>query len=136
MPTTTLTISTRRDKQVLDITDRIALCVSESEVRDGLCNVFVTHTTAAVTTGESIEGTDEDLMEVLERIIPHIKFRHRHDPSHAPDHMISSIVGPSVTVPIAGGKLQLGTWQSILFVECNGPRERSVVVTIIADERT
>src|SRR6185369_13613353 len=91
MPATTLTISTRRDKQVLDITDRIARCVSESEVRDGLCNVFVTHTTAAVTTGESIEGTDEDLMEVLERMIPHVKFRHQHDPSHAPDHMISSI---------------------------------------------
>ena len=133
MPTSTLTISTRRDKQVLDITDRVTRCVSESKVRDGLCNVFVTHTTAAVTTGESIEGTDEDLMEVLERMIPHVKFRHQHDPSHAPDHMISSIVGASVTVPISGGKLRLGTWQSILFVECNGPRERSVVVTVIAD---
>ena len=136
MPATTLTISTRHDKQVLDITDRIARCISESEVRAGLCNVFVTHTTAAVTTGESIEGTDEDLMEVLERMIPHIKFLHQHDPSHAPDHMISSILGASVTVPISGGKLQLGTWQSILFVECNGPRERSIVVTVIADDRT
>jgi secondary thiamine-phosphate synthase enzyme len=72
-------------------------------------------------------------MEVLERMIPHIKFRHQHDPSHAPDHMISSIVGASVTVPISGGELRLGTWQSILFVECNGPRERSVVVTVVAD---
>jgi secondary thiamine-phosphate synthase enzyme len=133
MSSNTLTITTRSDKQVLDITDRIARCVSESKVRDGLCNVFVTHTTAAVTTGESIEGTDEDLMEVLERMIPHIKFRHQHDPSHAPDHMISSIVGASVTVPISGGELRLGTWQSILFVECNGPRERSVVVTVVAD---
>jgi secondary thiamine-phosphate synthase enzyme len=135
MPWTTLTISTNRDKQVLDITERVQQCVSRAEVRDGLCNVFVSHTTAGITTGESIEGTDEDLMEVLERIIPHIKFRHQHDPSHAPDHMISSIVGASVTVPIKGGKLQLGTWQGILLVECNGPRQRSVAVTIIADSR-
>ena len=130
MPSTTTKISTRRPKQVLDITDRVQQAVSESGVQSGLCNIFVTHTTAGITTGESIEGTDEDLMEVLERLIPEIKFRHEHDPSHAPDHMISSILGPSVTVPIRNGKLQLGTWQSVLFVECNGPRERNVVITM------
>ncbi|MEK6405413.1 MAG: secondary thiamine-phosphate synthase enzyme YjbQ [Acidobacteriota bacterium] len=132
MPATILTIRTRRDKQVLDITDRVQQYVSQSEVQVGLCNVFVMHTTAAITTGESIEGTDEDLMEVLERIIPNIKFRHQHDPSHAPDHMISSIVGAGITVPIDGGKLQLGAWQRVLLVECNGPRERNVVVTVVA----
>jgi secondary thiamine-phosphate synthase enzyme len=131
MPSTTTKISTRRHKQVLDITDRVQQAVSESGVQAGLCNIFVTHTTAGITTGESIEGTDEDLMEVLERLIPEIKFRHQHDPSHAPDHMISSILGPSVTVPIRNGKLQLGTWQSVLFVECNGPRERNVVITMV-----
>ena len=131
MPSTTTKISTRRHKQVLDITDRVQQAVSESGVQAGLCNIFVTHTTAGITTGESIEGTDEDLMEVLERLIPEIKFRHEHDPSHAPDHMISSILGPSVTVPIRNGKLQLGTWQSVLFVECNGPRERNVVITMV-----
>src|SRR6266478_8658584 len=131
MPSKTITISTGRDKQVLDITDRVQKCVSELEVDEGLCNVFVTHTTAGLTTGESTEGTDEDLMEVLERIIPKIKFRHHHDPSHAPDHMISSIVGASVTVPIINGALQLGTWQSVLLVESNGPRERRVVVTLL-----
>src|SRR5712692_8512409 len=127
MPTTTVTISTRRDKQVLDITDRVQQFVSQLALGSGLCSVFVTHTTAAITTGESIEGTDEDLMEVLERIIPDIKFRHHHNPSHAPDHMISSIVGAGVTIPVDGGKLQLGTWQRVLLVECNGPRERRVV---------
>jgi len=131
MPTTTVTISTRRDKQVLDITDRVQQFVSQLALGSGLCSVFVTHTTAAITTGESIEGTDEDLMEVLERIIPDIKFRHHHNPSHAPDHMISSIVGAGVTIPVDGGKLQLGTWQRVLLVECNGPRERRVVITII-----
>ena len=118
---------------MLDITDRVQQVVSESGVKSGLCNVFVMHTTAGLTTGESTEGTDEDLMEVLERIIPNIKFRHHHDPSHAPDHMISSIVGASLTVPIAAGTLQLGTWQSVLLVESNGPRARRVAVTVIVD---
>lgn len=132
MPSSTVTISTRRDKQVLDITDRVEIYLAQSGVQVGLCNIFVTHTTAAITTGEAIEGTDEDLMEVLERIIPDIKFRHKHDPSHAPDHMISSIVGAGVTVPINNGKLQLGTWQRVLLVECNGPRERKIVITILS----
>jgi secondary thiamine-phosphate synthase enzyme len=133
MPSTTLAVSTERGKQVLDITDRVQKCVSQAGVSGGLCSLFVTHTTAGLTTGESIEGTDEDLMEVLERIIPRIKFRHEHDPSHAPDHMISSIVGASVTIPIRQGKLRLGTWQSILLVECNGPRNRTVVVTVLPE---
>jgi secondary thiamine-phosphate synthase enzyme len=131
MPSTTISVSTKRDKQVLDITDRVQQFVSESGFESGLCNVFVIHTTAGLTTGESTEGTDEDLMEVLERIIPNIKFRHHHDPSHAPDHMISSIVGASVSIPFASGRLQLGTWQSVLLVESNGPRERKLVVTVI-----
>lgn len=132
MPSNTVTISTQRDKQVLDITDRIEKSLAGLGVRDGLCNIFVLHTTAAITTGEAIEGTDEDLLETLERIIPRIKFRHGHDPSHAPDHMISSIVGASVTIPIVGGALHLGTWQRVLFVECNGPRNRSITVTAIS----
>jgi secondary thiamine-phosphate synthase enzyme len=131
MPSTTITITTRRSKEVIDITDKVIDFVNQAGAEAGLCNVFVTHTTAGLTTGESIEGTDEDLMEVLERIIPNIKFRHHHDPSHAPDHMISSIVGASVTIPLSNGKLQLGTWQSILLVESNGPRERRVVVTVL-----
>lgn len=132
MTSTQITIRTERDKQVLDITDRIEDFLAEAGVGDGLCNIFVLHTTAAVTTGEAIEGTDEDLMETLERMIPRINFRHGHDPSHAPDHMISSIVGASLSVPVREGRLLLGTWQRVLFVECNGPRRRSVALTVCA----
>ena len=133
MPATTITISTKRDKQVIDITDRVQQFLSQTGTGDGLCHVFVTHTTACITTGEAIEGTDEDLMEVLEKIIPAIRFRHAHDPSHAPDHMISSIIGAGLTVPVRGGELVLGTWQRLLFVECNGPRNRQVVITVLGD---
>jgi secondary thiamine-phosphate synthase enzyme len=132
MSTTTITISTTRNKQVLDITGRIEQWLAQTTVNEGLCNIFVTHTTAALTTGEAIEGTDEDLMETLVTMIPEIEFRHGHDPAHAPDHMIGSIVGPSLTVPVIGGRLMLGTWQRILMVECNGPRSRTIVVTAIA----
>jgi secondary thiamine-phosphate synthase enzyme len=131
MPTKTIEIATRRDKQVLDITRDVEQCVRQWGIKEGLCNVFVSHTTAGITTGESIEGTDEDLMETLERMIPKIQFRHHHNPAHAPDHMISSIVGPSVMIPVRDGRLQLGTWQRVLLVECNGPRDRSVSVTVI-----
>ncbi|HEY6332082.1 MAG TPA: secondary thiamine-phosphate synthase enzyme YjbQ [Blastocatellia bacterium] len=131
MSSAKITISSKRNKQVLDITSKAEQVLSRSGVTEGLCNVFVMHTTAAITTGEAIEGTDEDLMEVLERLIPDIDFRHAHDPSHAPDHMISSILGPGVTVPISNGRLQLGTWQRILFVECNGPRDRECIVTVV-----
>ncbi|HXG94034.1 MAG TPA: secondary thiamine-phosphate synthase enzyme YjbQ [Blastocatellia bacterium] len=131
MPTTEITISTRHDKQVLDITDRVEKFVAQTEIHDGLCNIFVAHTTAGLTTGEAIEGTDEDLMDTLVQMIPEIKFRHAHDPSHAPDHMISSIIGASLTVPIQKGKLRLGTWQRVLLVESNGPRERQIVVTVL-----
>jgi len=131
MSSAKLSISTKRDKHVLDITASVEQVIARSGIHDGLCNVFVTHTTAAITTGEAIEGTDEDLMETLQRLIPEIDFRHAHDPSHAPDHMIASIVGPQVTLPVAGGKIQLGTWQRVLFVECNGPRNRECIVTVI-----
>ena len=131
MPTTTITISTKQDKQVIDITNRVQQVLSQFDANNGLCNIFVLHTTAGITTGEAIEGTDEDLMETLEKMIPKIRFRHAHDPSHAPDHMISSIIGASLTVPVRGGELVLGTWQRVLFVESNGPRNREVMITAV-----
>jgi secondary thiamine-phosphate synthase enzyme len=132
MPTTTITIRTRRDKEVIDITGQIERWLAQSKVDDGLCNLFVRHTTAGLTTGEAIEGTDEDLMETLVEMIPRINFRHGHDPSHAPDHMISSIMGASLTIPLRKGRLHLGAWQRVLLVESNGPREREIVVTALA----
>lgn len=117
---------------MLDITVRIEQFLAQTKVSEGLCNLFVAHTTACLTTGEAIGGTDLDLMETLEKMIPKIDFRHGHDPSHAPDHMISSIVGASLTIPIQDAKLRLGTWQRVLLIECSGPRERKVVLTIIS----
>ncbi|MEO8045848.1 MAG: YjbQ family protein [Nitrospirota bacterium] len=90
----------------------------------------MTHTAAALTTGEVGEGTEQDFLQVVEQMIPRIHFQHAHDPSHAWSHMVSSILGPSLTIPVVAGKLVLGTWQSVMRVELNGPRERTVHVTV------
>jgi secondary thiamine-phosphate synthase enzyme len=127
-----LQIKTRALKQIIDLTDQVQAVVREANLADGLCSVFVTHTTAAVTTGEIGEGTEQDFLEIVEQIIPRIRFRHAHDPSHAWSHMASSILGPSLTIPVSAGELMLGTWQSIMLVELDGPRERNVFVSCLA----
>lgn len=128
MSTQRLEISTTKVKQVLDVTDRLQEAVSALKLREGPCLLFVQHTTAALALGEYGEGTGEDLLETAQRMIPSIRFRHGHDPSHAPDHMASSIVGQSLTVPVVDGRLALGTWQRVLLLEFNGPRLRTVLV--------
>ena len=126
-----LRVSTERLKEVVDLTERIQSLIRRGKIRDGLCALFITHTTAALTTGEIGEGTEQDLLDVVEQIIPSIRFRHAHDPSHAWSHMAASILGPSLTVPVTDGRLALGTWQSLLLVELDGPRERAVHVTLL-----
>lgn len=125
-----LRIKTTATKEVVDLTDRLAAMISKAKLQEGICTIFLTHTTAAVTTGEIGEGTEQDFLQVVEKMIPRIQFQHAHDPSHAWSHMASSILGPSLTVPVTGGKLVLGTWQSVMLVELDGPRERLVHVTL------
>ncbi|NGZ96885.1 MAG: hypothetical protein CV089_12315 [Nitrospira sp. WS110] len=126
-----LRINTTAAKEVVDLTDRLEAMIRKAKLQEGLCTLFVTHTTAAVTTGEIGEGTEQDFLQVVEKMIPRIQFQHAHDPSHAWSHMASSILGPSLTVPVTGGKLVLGTWQSVMLVELDGPRERMVYVTLM-----
>ena len=126
-----LRVSTGSLKEVVDLTDRIQSLIRRANMREGLCTLFIAHTTAALTTGEIGEGTEEDLLEVVERIIPSIRFRHAHDPTHAWSHMAASLLGPSLSIPVTDGQLALGTWQSVMLVELDGPRERTVSVTLL-----
>ena len=126
-----LQIKTTGGKEIVDLTDRIKAVIRKAAVQEGLCTLFVSHTTAALATGEIGEGTDDDFLEVVEDMIPQIRFQHAHNPGHAWSHMASSILGPSLTVPISSGKLMLGTWQSVMLVELDGPRERTVHVTLL-----
>jgi secondary thiamine-phosphate synthase enzyme len=125
-------IETQHLKEIVDLTARLNAQVKNEDMTEGMCHVFVTHTTAAVTTGEIGEGTEEDLLDVVQQMIPSIAFRHGHDPSHAWAHMASSVLGPSLSIPVSGGQLVLGTWQSVLFVELDGPRQRQVAVQLVS----
>jgi secondary thiamine-phosphate synthase enzyme len=127
----TILVNTKSRKDIVDLTPKLNERLQRTKIQNGLCHIFVPHTTAALTTGEMGEGTDEDFLKVAEEIIPKIKFRHAHDPSHAWSHMAASFIGASLTLPVVNGELRLGTWQSVLLVELDGPRERQLLVNVI-----
>ena len=125
-----LTIQTQTSKQVVDITDRLNSLIEQQSVESGLCHVFITHTTAALTTADLDPGTDLDMLDAFTTMMPDLPYRHPHNPQHAPDHILATMLGPSVTVPIEGGRLVLGIWQRVVLFEFDGPRDRQIVVTI------
>ena len=122
-------VETSNKRQVIDITELI-----ENRLPDGsgLVNIFVKHTTCSVTTADLDPGTDEDFLDFLKAITPNVKWRHPHDPAHAPDHLLASLIGPDVSVPDAGKKLQLGTWQRVILVELNGPKTRQLEISFLS----
>lgn len=128
-----LTFSTTKHKQILDITDDINGKLAVLQDAEGLCSLFTLHTTAALTTADLDPGTDLDMLDACEAMVPKLKYRHPHDPSHVGDHILSSLIGPSVLLPFAAKKLTLGTWQRVVLVELNGPREREVVFSIFPE---
>ena len=121
-----LEIRTKLKREVVDITDEVEAVLPAG---DGVVTVFVAHTTAAMTTADLDPGTDQDFLDFLEAITPQLTWRHPHDPQHAPDHLLASLIGSSVQVPFVMGQLQLGTWQRIILVELDGPRRRQVIVS-------
>ncbi|HTK08003.1 MAG TPA: secondary thiamine-phosphate synthase enzyme YjbQ [Ktedonobacteraceae bacterium] len=126
-----LTVSTRKKDQVLDITDRVEAFLREEQAESGACVVFSAHTTCAITTADLDPGTDLDLLDALRGVLPNIRYRHPHDPAHTPDHILASLIGPSITVPYVNGQLLLGVWQRIILVEFDGPRQRDVHLTLL-----
>lgn len=124
-------INTKENQQVIDITTDIEEHLPEY---DGLCNIFILHTTAAITTADLDPGTDIDMLEAYEKMLPDLDYRHPHDPSHVKDHIEATALGPSVLVPFKNRKLQLGTWQRVVLFEFNGPRERKIILSFLKDE--
>ena len=126
METDLLDVDTAR-RRTVNLTDDVrAFCASRG---DGLCNVFVPHATAGVAIIETGAGSDDDLLDTLERLLPRDdRYRHAHgSPGHGADHVLPGIVSPSVTVPVQAGKLLLGTWQSIVLVDLNRDNPRRSV---------
>jgi secondary thiamine-phosphate synthase enzyme len=135
-----LTIKTRKKREVLDITENVESLLDEkfpgknSSNTTGICNLLVLHTTAALTTADLDPGTDLDMLDAFEAIIPKLRYRHPHDPGHVPDHILSALIGTSISLPFERGKLLLGTWQRVVLIELDGPREREVVVTVTPEK--
>ncbi|MDR1374131.1 MAG: secondary thiamine-phosphate synthase enzyme YjbQ [Treponema sp.] len=126
-------VKTNRQAEWLDITGGVQSIVSASGVGEGICVVFVPHTTAAVTVNENADpDVVHDVLLALDAASPDRReFRHAEGNSAA--HTKSSIVGPSLTLIVSGGKLLLGTWQGIWFNEYDGPRTRRVLVRVLGE---
>lgn len=117
--------------EVIDITAQVAEAVRGANVSEGICCVYVPHATAAVIVNENDDmQIGHDLLDALDKMVPEGIWRHDKIDSNGAAHLKSAILGPSETIPIQGGRLALGTWQSVMFVELDGPRDRKVIVTV------
>ena len=124
-------IRTRKTQEMVDITGQIEEALREAKVSDGLCLVFVPHATAAVVINENADpNVCQDILDALGRLIPEGSWRHDRVDNNAAAHIKATMLGPSETVAIRGGRLRLGTWQSVMLVEFDGPRERTVIVEV------
>lgn len=126
-----MSVSTRRGKQVVDLTDAVNQQLREAGFDSGLCTLFCLHTTAALTTADLDPGTDLDMLDAFTAMIPRLNFRHPHDPAHTPDHILATLIGPSLTLPVSRGRLVLGTWQRVVLFEFDGPRDRTLTLTLV-----
>ncbi|MGW5731782.1 MULTISPECIES: secondary thiamine-phosphate synthase enzyme YjbQ [Streptomyces] len=120
--TRVLNVTTGSSEKVFDLTGDIESFLSEAAAgRDGLLNVFVPHATAGVAVLETGAGSDNDLLAALHTLLPaDDRWQHRHgSPGHGRDHVLPALVPPHATLPVVGGRLELGTWQSVCLVDTN-----------------
>src|SRR5437588_12080450 len=129
-----LSIKTRKKREIVDITDLVEEQLGSNGSASGVCHLLILHTTAALTTADLDPGTDLDMLDAFEAMVPKLRYRHPHDPAHVPDHILSSLIGTSVALPFERGKMLLGTWQRVVLIELDGPREREIVLTITAEQ--
>lgn len=125
-----ISVSTRSHTEFVDITGQVQRVVADSGVQDGVCQVYVPHTTAGVTINENADpSVREDILMELNKVIP-LEDNYRHREGNAAAHIKASIVGSSETLLVERGRLALGTWQGIFFCEFDGPRTRRVLVNV------
>ncbi len=129
----TLTLNTRSRTEFLDLTGEIEAAVLKSGVREGLCHLFVPHTTAALTINENADpSVKSDILMVLNKIISDQE-PYRHLEGNSPAHIKASLLGPQLTLMVSGGRLVLGTWQGIYLCEFDGPRSRRLYLKVTGD---
>jgi len=128
----TIEIKTEFPEEIVDVTQNVENIVAASGIKEGLCVVFVPHTTAGLTINENADpDVKTDILAALARAVPpDLPFRHSE--GNSPSHIKASLMGSSVTVLIEGGRLKLGTWQGVQFCEFDGPRTRKVWVRLVS----
>jgi secondary thiamine-phosphate synthase enzyme len=110
-------VRTRKKQEMVDITERVMDRVRQSGISDGICLVYVPHATAAVAINENADpNVCEDILDALAHVIPEGRWRHDRIDNNAAAHIKATILGPSEAVPVRGGRLRLGTWQSVMLV--------------------
>ncbi|MCD6474449.1 MAG: YjbQ family protein [Thermoplasmata archaeon] len=128
-------LETKHEMEIVDITGMVEEVVRQSNIKDGIVNIFVPGSTGAITTIEYEPGLLHDLPAALERIAPsnaYYKHEERWHDGNGRSHVKASIIGPSLCVPIENGKLLLGTWQQLVFIECDvRARQRRLIVTVV-----
>jgi secondary thiamine-phosphate synthase enzyme len=128
-----IAVQTNTQTQIIDITAQIQKVVRESGISEGLCCVFIPHTTAGVTINENADpSVKHDIIMELNKVIP-LNDHYSHLEGNSAAHIKASIIGSSVNVPVENNNLLLGTWQGICFCEFDGPRQRNVYVKIVSD---
>jgi secondary thiamine-phosphate synthase enzyme len=129
-----LSVKTREKTELVDITSEIERLVEKSGVDQGLCMLYVPHTTAGVTINESADpSVKSDILMVLNQMVPW-EANYRHLEGNSPAHVKSTLVGPSELIAIEKGRLVLGTWQGVFFCEFDGPRNRKLHVRIVEEQ--
>ena len=129
-----LLVKTGKKREVLDITDVVEEQLRKNGSASGVCHLLILHTTAALTTADLDPGTDLDMLDAFEAMVPKLRYRHPHNPAHVADHILSALIGTSITLPFEKKKLLLGTWQRVVLVELDGPRERELALSILAEK--
>lgn len=125
-------IQTTTRTEIIDITDRVRTVVKESGIKNGICIISTRHTTSSIIINENERGLKNDILDMLENLIPENKsYAHNQIDNNAHAHLRAVLLGMNEIVPIEDGHLVLGTWQSIFFVELDGPRKRSVNIKIL-----
>jgi secondary thiamine-phosphate synthase enzyme len=126
-------VKSKDRNELIDITGLLEEEIDKAGIKNGICQVYVPHTTAGVTINEGADPSVKvDILNTLQRLIPH-EMNYLHTEGNSDAHVKSSLVGVSQYIPIEEGKLALGTWQSVYFCEFDGPRHRRVALKLIAE---
>jgi secondary thiamine-phosphate synthase enzyme len=127
------TLRTARHREFIDVTRQVEASLESSRVHDGICVVYSPHTTAGITINENADpDVTADLLDAYAQMLGD-ENRFRHAEGNSGGHTLTSLVGPSVTIPIERGRLALGRWQAVYLCEFDGPRERTVQVQVLGD---